>query len=391
MFMRYSFLLGILFTLSGPAFSQSQRDSLDLALTELYARSPFPGFAVALVHADSVLFLQGYGYADKAAATPYTAETIQNIGSVSKTFIGVAMMKALEQGLLSLDTPVNEYLPFRVFHSSHPGAPITLRHLATHTSGILDRHEVYKKSYVRGERANQTMGQFLEAYLSHMGAHYKRRNFVSPGPGEGYHYSNIGATLAAFVVEEASGMPFNVYTRQYLLSPMGMTDSGWAYETIPRQRHATLYSPIGKKVNPYTLVTYPDGGLRTSCKDLSRYLVTIMNGGKIDGTRILPAALVDTLLCPQFNPDSPPQFLPKTEPNQGLFWTYSRRGHIGHTGSDPGVTAFLSFDPETRQGRIFMTNMEMKRKHLKHFLPIWQSMGQHLTKMVHEYERETSK
>ena len=113
-------------------------DSLSIAIDKIYQQGHVNGFSVAIVNDSAILYNKGFGLADIATQKPYTKNTVQNIASISKTFIGVALLKAQELGKLRLDDPINNYLPFEVKNPNHPEAPITIRHLATHTSSILD-------------------------------------------------------------------------------------------------------------------------------------------------------------------------------------------------------------------------------------------------------------
>ena len=119
-----------------PAYNPDS--SLEEQLADLYKNGQLPGFAVAIVSKDKILFEKSFGFADIASQTAYTNSTQQSIASLSKTFIGLALMKAIEMGELNLDTPINTLLPFSVNHPDYPNRPITIRHLATHTSGIND-------------------------------------------------------------------------------------------------------------------------------------------------------------------------------------------------------------------------------------------------------------
>ena len=102
------------------------------------------GLGAAIVVDGKLIWAKGYGAADREASKPFTADTVMNIGSISKTFTGVALMRAVEEGKLSLDDDVSMHLPFPVRNPRFPDDPITLRQLATHTSGIVDRDAVYE-------------------------------------------------------------------------------------------------------------------------------------------------------------------------------------------------------------------------------------------------------
>jgi CubicO group peptidase (beta-lactamase class C family) len=148
MFPKYWLLPCLLLISAGRVRSQTVSDSLTAQLTSLQAQSLFPGFSVAIVRRDTVLYQQGFGLANIQTRAPYTPQTIQSVGSISKTFIGVSLMQCVERGLFTLDTPINELLPFRVVNPYFPADTIRVRHLATHTSGLVDYEPVYAQTYV---------------------------------------------------------------------------------------------------------------------------------------------------------------------------------------------------------------------------------------------------
>ncbi|MBX2828623.1 MAG: beta-lactamase family protein [Flavobacteriaceae bacterium] len=115
-----------------------QLDSLDILLSKKANEDILPGFAVSIFSKDTVFLSRGYGLANMEEQRHYDPQTVQSIASVSKTLIAVALMKAVEDGKVALDHPINNYLPFPVNHPKYPDIPITLRHLATHSSGITD-------------------------------------------------------------------------------------------------------------------------------------------------------------------------------------------------------------------------------------------------------------
>ena len=112
-------------------------NTLQQKITQLSNQSDLSGFTVSIVNADSVLFSKGYGYSNKEQKVPYQTDHVQIIASISKTWIGLALMQCVEQGKFSLDTDVNDLLPFKVINPNYPNQPITVRHLATHTSSII--------------------------------------------------------------------------------------------------------------------------------------------------------------------------------------------------------------------------------------------------------------
>lgn len=357
-------------------YAADERPALDARLSALQQQSSLPGFAVAVVSNKGVLYQHGFGLADLQAKRPYTHETLQNVGSVSKTVVGVAIVKAIELGYFGLDTEINSILPFKVQHP-YAGGPITVRHLVTHTSSIVDDDETYDHSYYLLPDADRSgplyqqfrrdftlpgredlgLGSFLKAYLATGGRHYRKTNYAKAAPGAAYHYSNIGAALAAYLVEVKSGQSFDAFTRRHIFEPLQMRATSWRADPALAKRQAQAYNRRHQAYPRYALITYPDGGLTTSAADLARFLAAMVQGYK-GGENVLSKAGFTLLFDPQFAPDALPAGSPAGEPNSGVFWRIRRNGQVGHTGSDPGITAFMFIDPASGTGRILMTNTE---------------------------------
>ena len=269
------------------------REALTTEFNEIYRQGFINGFSVAIVNQDKTLYQKGFGFADKAVNKVYSEYTIQNVASISKTLIGLALLKAQEMGALNLDDPINEHLPFQVTNPHLPGEVVTIRHLATHTSTIKDTEFYGGKAYVLREemdssqesvelyvklnppKTHMPMMDLLEKVLVVGGEWYKKEGFLKNKPGEVFEYSNIGATLAAAVLAEATGIPYDLFTIETILDPLGMSASGWSFEDIDLTKHTKLYLNPETQIPFYTLITYPDGGLLTSANDLSTYLIEL--------------------------------------------------------------------------------------------------------------------
>jgi CubicO group peptidase (beta-lactamase class C family) len=360
-----------------PARAQSATlpslDTLGLtaALQQVWHQSALPGFTVALIRPGGIVYEHGFGYANQERRVPYTPATVQPVASVSKTLLGVALVQAVAAGLLRLDQPVNELLPFVVVNPYFPTQPITLRHLATMTAGLTDDQRFYnQQAYVPGDTSSLSNEEYLRRTLTARGRWYRRKRFLPHAPGTYYAYSNESAALVGLALERATGQAYSAYTYQHILHPAGMQDAGWSRAAVKGYPLATLYDRRGRPVAPYYTVTYPDGGLLTSTHSLARYLLRIMNPS-LPGA---PLAIIqrDSLLARQFSPLHPPQHLDPSEPNQGLFWAYRRNGTVGHTGGDTGVSSFLFFDPVTQVGKVFITNTALQGRTAAEFKAIWQ-------------------
>lgn len=360
-----------------PLFCSSQvtDDPLTAKLSEYAKSSQTIGFGVSLFNTDSILFCKGFGFADQETGTLYTPETVQPIASISKTLISVCLIKAEESGMLKLDDDINQYLPFKVINPHFPNQTITIRHLATHTSGIKDtRH--YEKGYVFPEplsridkkmpwgikrlvvkhflkRYNKntgyTLSGFLEKIYSAQGEWYSPGNFYKKEAGRSYHYSNNGAALAALVIESATGISYKDFVEMTILKPLNMVQSGWSMETYPPGQKSSLYFET-EKLPAYELTTYPDGGFITNLNDFSRFMISMMRGYRGESNILLNSGYAE-MMKSQINP----------EYYTGLFWDV-RPTVIGHTGADPGVNTLAYFSKEKNIGFIIFTNTSFAEK-----------------------------
>jgi CubicO group peptidase (beta-lactamase class C family) len=327
------------------------------------------GLAAAVIIDGKVVWTRGYGFADRQSARRFTPDTVMNIGSISKVFTGVALMQAVEDGRLSLDVNVSSYLPFKVAHPAFPDQPITLRQLALHTSGISDRWEAYQRVYHWGGDSPVALGDFLRGYFTPGGTDYSAENFLAHAPGTHREYSNIGAALAGYIVERAVGQKLDVYTRKRIFAPLEMQRSGWLLSQIPRGAHATLYvAPDGWAVPipPYGLTTYPDGGVRTSVADLSKFFIALLNGGAHGGARILTASSAAEMLRAHYTRENKPGGANLERMNAGFFWKYL--GDVmGHGGSDPGVKTQMYAKVSKDVGVIWFCNTSLSEANGKAF------------------------
>jgi CubicO group peptidase (beta-lactamase class C family) len=333
------------------------------------------GIGAAIIIDNKVVWSKGFGYADRENNLPFTVNTIMNIGSISKTFTGVCLMKAVEGKKLSLDEDVNRYLPFRVINPFFPNEKITLRQIATHTSGIADRYPLYNSTYYKMGDTPEPLGEFLKNYFVPGGKYYSKENFYNNKPGAAREYSNIAAGLAGYIVELATGKKLNEYSRQYIFKPLGMKNTGWLFSEINLANHAKLYDKKGDTISPvqlYGLTTYPDGGVRTTVTDLSKFFIALLNEGEYNGARILKKETVREMTRFHFTADNKPGNVKIERLNSGIFWATKFGGtRMGHAGSDPGVKAEMLSDLSKEIAVILLTNTSLEDAGtLKYHFPI---------------------
>lgn len=373
--------------------NQKATDALTKELETFQEKDVINGFSVALVNQEGTLYQHGFGYADVETKVKYTENTLQNIASISKTVLAVALLKAKEMGVLELDDPINKYLPYKLINPHFPDTPITIRHLATHTSTIVDGKFYMEKSYILKEKLSNEQGKntnipqyfnppenwlsmsdFMARRLHRKGEWFDNTAFAERKPGELYEYSNIGAALCALVVEFATGKAYNQFTREMIFEPLKMTSTGWFYDEVDFSKFTKLYKD--KTVIPhYICVTYPDGHLITSSNNLAKFLAELMRGFAGKGT-LLKAESYAEIFRSQLEPKN---FAEKDEYNVGLFIEkHLKYNAIGHSGGDPGVNTLMFFDPDKMVGRILLENTDSDRDEMdKVFWGVWDTLKEY--------------
>ena len=381
------------------------QELLSKELNEVYREGQFNGYSVAIVNEHRTLYKRGVGYANVATKQAYTEHTLQNIGSISKTLVGIALLKAQELGKLKLDDPINNYLPFKVNNPYYPATPIRIRHLATHTSTIKDGEVYLKRNYVL--KPNQdlsnvklaledeqiinpydsliSMKSFLQNTLSADGKWYKKEDFLTQKPGELFEYSNIATALAAAIIENATGESFYEFMTKYILKPLKMKHSGWRFADIDISKHSRLYYTPDTLLPYYSLITYPDGNFITSSSDLANYLRELIKGYSGKGT-ILSRESFQTYFSEQLSAQNYHERNEKNpyndEYNIGIFIGFSAAGNIGHTGGDPGIASMMFFNPKDKIGKILIVNTNINdKKGSNQFYKIWNTLDKYQSQL----------
>lgn len=218
-----------------------------------------PGCALGIVQDGTLIYAQGYGSADLEHQVPISPKTVFYAGSVSKQFVAACLMTLVDKGMVSLDDPIQQYLPDFPRYE----LPITLRHLVHHTSGI--------RSYLElgGMAGYDWFDYYSDAEIMELIVRQKALNFL---PGEEWSYNNSGYFLIAEIVEAVSKMSVDDFAQKELFGPLGMKNSH--FHTDPAQwiaNRAWSYSDKegqGYALNLSRFSAVGSGGLYTTVEDL---------------------------------------------------------------------------------------------------------------------------
>jgi len=221
-----------------------------------------PGCAVGVSVGDQIVLEKAYGMADLEHDVPNAADTIFEAGSVSKQFTAMAVLLLAKDGKLSLDDPVRRYIP----ELPELAAPITIRQMLQHTSGLRDWGSVEDiAGWPRGTRV------YTHAHVLDIVARQSRLNFA---PGTRWSYSNSGYNLAVMLVSRVTGEPFAEFTRKRIFEPLGMTRTSWRDDftrVVKGRAIAYAASDDGYKTDMPFENVHGNGGLLTTVGDLLRW------------------------------------------------------------------------------------------------------------------------
>lgn len=344
-------------------------------LQNLLETRNIPGFSVNVSIGNAIAFQESFGYANIANQVPYTNQTVNNLASTSKTFLGAATAKAIEQGLFTLETNINDLLPIDIINPKNPNGVIKIKHLVTHTSGIVDVPETYISSnyfILMNQDVNTTMGNILvnelgmqqmeqvdlDEYLVEIfhedGELYSLDNYLDTEPGETWAYSNDATSLMGYIIEYVSGVSFDEYVANYILNPLQMHNSTFNIDQVDFQNMATLYYDSNTPFPNYANHGYVEGGLYSNSDDMSKYLLDMMRGARGESTTLFSNQYYNLLFTEQLQAGIVPAEFAE---NHGLFW-YMNNDYVMHGGNSLGISSHIQLKKDGSAGFFIITNMD---------------------------------
>ncbi len=329
--------------------SENSEKALDGKLKKELDSKRLTSIAYCVVKNDKILYSNALGFADKNNNRLATDATRYLIASISKTITAVALMQLVEQKLISLDDDINQFLPFSVRNPDYPNTKITYRMLLSHTSSIVDDFQENFEVDCYGKDCPMSLEQYFRAVFVSSGKYFSSKNFINDKPGSTEEYSNLGFALVGYLVERISKTPFDIYCKNNIFNPLGMGKTEWRLSNTPISELAIPYSSDITNANPhYTFPDYPNGGLRTTVLDLSKFLRMVIQDGTLNNTQILSQSSMKTMKTRQFGSSE-----------QCLSFYYDTMGGrkvLGHNGGEKGVSTEMYYDPSTNIGVIVFNN-----------------------------------
>jgi CubicO group peptidase (beta-lactamase class C family) len=310
----------------------------EIYVNDLMIQKHIPGVAVAVSSKGKVIYQKGFGYRDLHKKLPVTPETIFGIASVTKSFTAAAIMELQQEGRLSVDDPVVEYIPELRIPGFDKMNEMNIHHLLSHTTGL--------PPIKRREEINR-----LEDHLEYM----SRLSVEILGkPGEYFSYSNDAFLLLGLIIERLTGRLFRRYITTRFLDRLDMVRSTFSIEELMKFENVTVPYTFNKMNDHYESHKWPSlgnyevgGGIRSNVLDLLKYGQIYLN----EKNSPIKHDVLSRMWTPAY------QILPQTFYGYALMMTpYQGVTLVEHSGGQPGVSSNFGFIPEKELAVAVLTN-----------------------------------
>lgn len=322
------------------------------------------GISAVVVKDGQIVYENAFGYANLDSQVPLTTNHFMRIASISKSFTATSLMQLVEKGIISLDDDVSDLIGFQIRNPHHPEVPITLRMVLSHTASFRD-----PENYSTLDHLNPAVnGDCSTTYYDYV-------------PGTAYNYSNLGLNLAGTILEKVSGVRFDRYVKDSVITPLGLY-GGHNVDELDSTKCASIYryddgqyvesaayGSVAHRLDDYIMgysapIFSPTGGVKISAHDLAVYMMMHMNYGELNGVRIISEESAKTMQTPVWIKQTDDYY----EDQYGLCLMefvdflddpqYNTSGHypVGHTGDAYGLRSLMLWSPANGWGIVAMTN-----------------------------------
>jgi CubicO group peptidase (beta-lactamase class C family) len=319
-------------------------EELKIAIEKIMEETKTPAVGVALVDENGPVWIAGLGKADVERDLDANENTMFRIGSVSKMFVALAILKLQEEGRVSLKDKVRDLVPEIWFENKWEDTnPILLEHLLEHTTGW---HDESLAEYAHNDSIPISLWD---------GLNYRPRSRTSRWmPGTRMAYSNLGTPVAAYIVEKITGQSFEDYVLYNLFQPMGMENMTYFYSDTYNHLRAILYEN-GKPQKYWHIITRPSGSINASPNDMAKMVRFFINRGMVDS---VPVVNNESMIRMETS-FTTLGFKLGLEDSYGLCnFPSSHKGFVyrSHSGYVAGALTELSYLPDYDVGYAFMMN-----------------------------------
>jgi CubicO group peptidase (beta-lactamase class C family) len=312
--------------------------SLDAVVRKELQDRGTPGAAVAVISGERIILARGFGQANVETGEAVRPEMVFRLGSTTKMFTAAAVVLLAGQGTLNLNEPIGKHLP----GLTPKLAALTAHQLLSHTSGMLDEAPMF--------------GSQDDGALKKEVAGWKDDRLFAEA-GQVYSYSNPGYWLAGLLAETIGGKPYADQVAATIFEPLGMTRSTFRPTiamTFPLAQGHDVVNGKPQIIRPSAnnSASWPAGSIFTNVMDLSKWMIAFVNGGRVGGTQVLPAAMFTTLSTPH-------AAIPGSTSRYGYgvqVGTWRGLPMVEHNGSRSGYGSIIRMVPSRQFGVVVLAN-----------------------------------
>jgi CubicO group peptidase (beta-lactamase class C family) len=340
----------------------AQPDQYTRAVYEAIATGNLASVSAAVIAGGQTSYLVARGYANRHARVRATPDTVYPFGEITTTFTAASIAALASTGKISLDDQVEKYLGGVRIKGQEPGAPVTIRHVLAHASGLVDSREPLAMH--RGALPAQPAPLLFSNIL-----------FAIRRPATEVRYSHVGYGALGLLLTGVTGQTIPEHFRAKWLSPLDMSDTGFSVSGALQERLAMGYTRPSQGDAEAMQMFYHSpssplmtaDGLAGTARDLARWLALHLNRGTNEhGRELIAAEAVDAMHRVQFSALTGRKYLPQSlfdsdGAGWGLGWVVwpcDGGECIGHAGSSPGYTAILAGDRKRKTGVAVLTNSD---------------------------------
>lgn len=328
-------------------------------ISNIMKHNKLPSLAYALVNEDKIEEIKVLGLADITSQKNADKNTLYRIGSVSKMFTSVAILKLIEQGRLHLDDEIKTLVPEVEFYNPwHQTHPIRVVHLLEHTTGW---DEIALTEYAKKNDPDQTLIESLNYYPASRTSRWPA--------GTRSSYSNSGTAVAAYIIEKITEQSFEFYIQKTILDPLNMQNTTYFYNEQVKLQGATAY--INNKPQPYKHLLYrPVGAINSTIEDMAKFTRMLINNGQ-------PILSSESIKRMQSSQSTNTDEVANAAGLNNLPILLNNFLYHGHDGSVDGALADLRYLPQAKAGFVILTNSSnpSKLKTIREQIVSFQTQG----------------
>ncbi len=333
---------------------------LDERIPQLMKQYDIPGVSMALVQNGELVWSVAYGYADIERNRRMTVDAVCRVESISKSVTAWGVMRLVEQGLIDLDAPAQNYLPdFKLPSAEQFGEEFTVRRLLSGNAGLA-LGTIGKSVEYAPQSPLPTLRDFL-----------KQEMRLIHEPGSGFVYSNVGFNLLELLIEEVADRDFAAYMAEEVLAPLGMDHSSFVWQERLHPAIPTGYELNGTAVAPYVYPAKASGGLFATAEDIARFVCAGMDGAHVDHEVLKPESIAQ-IYTPQVEIPGLFGFVADQYGFGHFIETLSDgRKAIWHGGQGHGWMTHFHAIPESGSGIVILTNSQRSWPFMAQVLTDW--------------------